>query len=151
VNVKPGSDLHALETDAAITTGKQADGKALTAMAASQFVMNPKTGTMEFDTSGTNHQWVDAVNNIPMPKDGTNMDVSMTVKMVGDKYEYTGLTVDGKSYAINPSVGDFTMTSIGPKGWTPDTIHTQLQQDLGAGGGWSTVTYNDVQVNQGNS
>jgi hypothetical protein len=151
VNIKPGSDLHALETDAAITTGTQANGKTLTAMAASQFVMNPKTGTMEFDTSGTNHQWVDAVNNIPMPKDGTNMDVSMTVKMVGDKYEYTGLTVDGKSYAINPSVGDFTMTTIGPKGWTPDTIHTQLQQDLGADGGWSTVTYNDVQVNQGNS
>jgi hypothetical protein len=43
------------------------------------------------------------------------------------------------------------MTQIGPKGWTPDTIHTQLQQDLGAAGGSSTVTYNDVQVNQGNS
>jgi hypothetical protein len=151
VNVKAGSDLHCLEDDAAITTGKQADGKVLTAMAASQFVMDPKTGEMSFDTSGTNHQWVDAINDIPMPKDGTNMDVSMTVKMVGNNYEYTGLNVDGKSYAINSADSTFAMTQIGPKGWTPDTIHTQLQQDLGAAGGSSTVTYNDVQVNQGNS
>jgi hypothetical protein len=148
--IKPGSDLHAFEMDEAITGSKQADGKVLTAMAASQFVMNPKTGTMEFDTSGTNHQWVDAVNNIPMPADG-KMDVSMTVKMVGNSYEYTGLTVNGKTYDINSDASTFQSTQIGPKGWTPDTVHVQMQQDLGSAGGSSTVTYNDVQINQGNT
>jgi hypothetical protein len=118
-------------------------------MAASQLVFNPTTHTMELDTSGTNHQWVDAVNDIPMPTDG-KVDYSMTVKLVGDKYEYTNVTVDGKSYALNADVSTFDMTQIGPKGWTQGEIHTQLQQDLTGSGGSSTVTYND-QINQGNS
>lgn len=150
--IAPGSNIHALETDLAITPGAAQQpiaGKDVTAMAASQLVFNPTTHTMELDTSGTNHQWVDAVNNIPMPTDG-KIDYSMTVKLVGDKYEYTNVTVDGKSYALNADVSTFDMTQIGPKGWTQGETHTQLQQDLTGSGGSSTVTYND-QINQGNS
>ena len=150
--IAPGSNIHALETDLAITPGSGQQpiaGKDVTAMAASQLVFNPTTHTMELDTSGTNHQWVDAVNNIPMPTDG-KVDYSMTVKLVGDKYEYTNVTVDGKSYALNADVSTFNMTQIGTHGWTEGEIHTQLQQDLTGKGGSSTVTYDD-QINQGNS
>jgi hypothetical protein len=149
VNVKPGSNLHALESDIAITNS---EGK--TAMAASQFVYNPKTHMAEFDTSNSEHHWVKAAE-IAVPDDGQNMSVSMNVKMVGNTYEYTGLTVNGKTIALDPNETKFNMTQIGPKGWARNTIVTQLQQDEGSAPKGettsSTVTYNNVHINQGNT
>jgi hypothetical protein len=149
VNVKPGSNLHALESDIAITNS---EGK--TAMAASQFVYNPKTHMAEFDTSDSNHHWVKAAE-VAVPDDGQPMSVSMDVKMVGNTYEYTGLTVNGKTIALDPNETKFNMTQIGPKGWARNTIVTQLQQDEGSAPKGeitsSTVTYNDVHINQGNT
>lgn len=123
------------------------NAQGMQAQAASQFVF--KNGYIEFDTSKmdgvTGDSWEDAAK-LPESalKAGQWNDVSMTVKEVGDnEYEYTGLTINGKTYALNPDATTFHMQ---PEDWTKDSVITQFQEDLNSKGGEISQQYKDVSV-----
>jgi hypothetical protein len=122
------------------------NSQGMQAQAASQFVF--KDGYIEFDTSKmvnpTKNEWTEAAK---LPESalqpGQWNDVSMTVKLVDNQYEYTGLTINGKTYALNPSDTTYNMQ---PEDWTKDSVLTQLQEDLNKKGGSITQEYKDIDV-----
>ena len=68
----------------------------------------------------------------------------MTVKLLpNNQYEYTGLTINGKTYALNP---DATTYNMQPEDWTKDSVITQLQEDLNKKGGSITQEYKNIDV-----
>jgi hypothetical protein len=123
------------------------NSQGMQAQAASQFVF--KDGYIEFDTSKmvnpNKNEWTEAAK-IPESalQPGQWNDIQMTVKLVGNnQYEYTGLTINGKSYALNP---DATTYNMQPEDWTKDSVITQIQQDLGSKGGSITQEYKNISL-----
>ena len=92
-----------------------------------------------------NNKWVNAAL-VDKPEPGQYTSVSMQVKLVGDQYEYSGLTVNGKSYALEPGSSTFAMQ----KGnWTPNEVITQFQEDLNGKGGTISQDYKNIEVEAG--
>lgn len=136
-------NAEASENDMVITnnTGMQAQ-------AASQFNYAEKAppGYTWFQTSNTQGHWVNAAL-VPTPEPGEDTDVSMTVKLIGNnQYEYTGLTINGKSYQLEPGSTTFQMHQ---SNWTHNEVITQLQEDTNGNGGPITEYYKDISVDAG--
>jgi hypothetical protein len=140
----------ASEHDMVITT---ANG--MQAQAASQFAYYgadgkpAPPGMVYFQTSDSNGHWQNAAL-VPIPKPGEDTSVSMEVKLVGNnQYEYSGLTINGKTYALNPAESTFNMHYEAPDQWSRNTVITQLQEDTRANGGPISQVYSNVSIETG--
>jgi hypothetical protein len=147
---------YSMNRDAATAGNEQAsehdmvitDNTGMQAQAASQFNYSEKApaGYTWFQTSDTNGNWVNAAL-VPTPKPGEYTDVSMQVKLIGNnQYEYTGLNINGQSYALNPDATTFKMHQ---SDWTHNEVVTQLQEDTNDNGGPITQYYKNISVSAG--